>query len=106
MPVAVRGGDCRSAGGWRDSHSAGKGPPPLSATAGRHNFFFHPGNCLPICGIGDVVALEIYFPNFRGIIVFYPCLYCPLTEWVKFLGVLVVSATKFRSGKGFHYYNL
>ena len=36
------------------------------------NFFFHPGNCLPICGIGDVVALEIYVPNFHGIIVFYP----------------------------------
>ena len=43
VPVAVRGGDCRSARGWRDSHSAGKGPPPLSATAGRHNFFFSPG---------------------------------------------------------------
>ena len=52
MPVAAQGGD---------SHSAEKGPPPLSATAGRRKFsFFHQGNRLLIYGIGDV-ALEIYF---------------------------------------------
>ena len=32
--------------------------------------FFRRSNCLPIRGIGDVVALEIYFTKFRGIGVF------------------------------------
>ena len=34
-------------------------------------------------------------------------LYCPIMEWVDFLGVLVVSPAKFeKRSKSFYYYNL
>ena len=105
MPVAVRGGRLSQRRGVTLT-GLGKDSAALSNRRPRRRNF-HQGNRVPIYGIGDVVALEIYSAELSWhYIVFYPFLYCLLTEWVDFLGVLVLSATKFKSGKRFYYYNL